>query len=356
MRDVAVLRDLDLETSPEADLRGAHAVAAPLAWTFVEGDEPAPFEEWCADERRRATNVEVRHVVAIRDDAVVGHAFVELDREDNTHLAWTQLAVAPTHRRQGIGTQLVRRLIEVAVEEGRTSWGVVADQGSAGGAFAAGLGLTARQVVHLNRLRTADLDPGLLQSWIDRAADRAGGYHLEVWDGPTPPERVEAFAACNEIMNTAPLGDLEVEDERMTPDRLRKMEAARLASGMQWWTLVAVEDATGAFAGFTQLSFSGWRSTIAKQHDTGVDPAHRDRGLGRWLKAANLQRLLAERPDVVKIDTGNAGSNAPMLGINHALGFRLARESVNWQGDVAVARKLLDERAAAVPTHLEVQS
>jgi len=98
--------------------------------------------------------------------------------------------------------------------------------------------------------------------------------------------------------------------------------------------------------GFIQVSFSGWRTTIAKQNDTGVDPAHRDKGLGRWMKAAMLLRLLDEKPDVVKIDTGNAGSNAPMLGINHAMGFRLAKVSGNWQGDIDVLRTRAAERLA----------
>jgi hypothetical protein len=35
-----------------------------------------------------------------------------------------------------------------------------------------------------------------------------------------------------------------------------------------------------------------------------------------------LERVLQERPDVIYVDTGNAGSNRPMLAINVALGFR----------------------------------
>jgi GNAT superfamily N-acetyltransferase len=58
------------------------------------------------------------------------------------------------------------------------------------------------------------------------------------------------------------------------------------------------------------------------QGGTAVDPTHRNKGLGRWLKAAMLQRLLDERPEVANVDTWNAGSNEPMLAINVALGFR----------------------------------
>jgi mycothiol synthase len=343
--DAAVdLRELDLDSASEADLRAAHAVAAPALWHHVAGDEPMPFEEWLAEERKRRTIVATRHVVADRAGEVVGHGYVELDGEGNTHLAWIQLAVAPTHRRQGIGTALLGRLADIGAGDGRTSMGCGADEGSCWETFLADLGITHRQTVHLNRLRIADLDRTLLEEWVDRAPERAGGYRLLAWDGPTPDEHAEAFAVCTEVMNTAPLGDLEVEHERMTVARLRRLEGARADAGVDWWTLVAVEEATGAFVGFTQLSFSGWRDVHAKQQDTGVDPAHRDRGLGRWLKASMLLRLLDEKPAVIRIDTGNAGSNAPMLSINHALGFRPAKVSGNWQGDLDTVRKHLSER------------
>lgn len=338
------LRELDLDSSSECELRAAHAIAAPALWHHVAGDEPLPFEEWLAEERKRRALVDTRHLIAEVAGEVVGHGFVELDREGNRHLAWIEVAVTPSHRRQGIGRALAAGLVDIGAADGRTSVGGGTDEGSAGEPFLAGLGLTHRQTVHLNRLRIADVHRPLLEGWAERAPERAGGYRLLAWDGPTPDDHAEAFAACTEVMNTAPLGDLEIEHERMTVARLRRLEGARAGANVEWWTLVAVEEATGAFVGFTQLSFSGWRAGHAKQQDTGVDPAHRDRGLGRWLKAAMVLRLLDERPAVQRIDTGNAGSNAPMLSINHALGFRPAKVSGNWQGDLDTVRTHLSEQ------------
>jgi len=344
-RRVAVaidLRDLDLDSSPDRDLRGAHALAPLSAWDHVPGDDPVPYEGWLAEERKRRTLVDTRHVIAEVDGDVAAHGFVELDRECNTHLAWVQLGVAPGRRRQGIGRYVLARLLEIAAADGRASLGAGAEEGSAGEDLLASIGLTRRQVFHLNRLRIADLDRRLVEGWLARAPERASGYRLLAWDGPTPEEHFEAFAACTEVMNTAPLGELEIQEERMTVDRLRRLEASREEAGITWWTLVT-EDGTGTFVGFTQLMFPRWRPTHAKQSDTGVDPAHRDRGLGRWLKGAMLVRLLDEKPEVERIDTGNAGSNAPMLSINHALGFRPVKVSGNWQGDLDLARKHLSE-------------
>ncbi len=87
-----------------------------------------------------------------------------------------------------------------------------------------------------------------------------------------------------------------------------------------------------SIAGYTEivLPTATW-PTRGFQGDTGVDPNHRDRGLGRWLKAEMLLRLIDERPAVRRVTTQNAGSNAPMLNINHALGFRCIEERPTYQ-------------------------
>ena len=80
---------------------------------------------------------------------------------------------------------------------------------------------------------------------------------------------------------------------------------------------------------------------LAYQDDTGVDPEHRNKGLGRWLKAAMAKRFVSEFPDVTAIETGNAGSNEPMLNINIAMGFKTVLEVNAWQGDIATVREAL---------------
>ena len=84
---------------------------------------------------------------------------------------------------------------------------------------------------------------------------------------------------------------------------------------------MARHDATGEIVGLTELVLPPHRPWRAHQGDTGVNPAHRGKSLGRWLKAVNLLRLLDERPAVREVETYNAGTNQAMLSINHALGF-----------------------------------
>ena len=114
------------------------------------------------------------------------------------------------------------------------------------------------------------------------------------------------------------------------PGQVRADQQA-LVRRMGWvWTACARHDSTGQLVGFTQLLASQARPWLGQQWDTGVDPAHRNLGLGRWLKAANALRLLDERPEVTTIETWNAGVNAPMLAINHAMGFHPVAEWQEW--------------------------
>ncbi len=91
---------------------------------------------------------------------------------------------------------------------------------------------------------------------------------------------------------------------------------------------------TDRIVGYSELYWQPERDILMFQGATGVRPEHRGHGLGHWIKAMNLREALRLNPRARYVRTGNADVNAPMLAINHALGFRPYIAQHDWQIDL----------------------
>lgn len=279
----------------------------------------------------------VRWWVAWRRGQIVGGAEVELSQTpENRHLAWCDVYVDPRHRYQGIGTALLATVAEAARTDGRRLLTVAtARTAPSGEAFVRRLGATAGLVQEINQLRISDVDLALLEAWRERAPRDA--FRLGVWEGPYPEADLADIVRMHEVMNTAPRGELEMEDFHWTPELIREQEESHRQRGLERWTVYARHLPTGKIAGFTEVAWDPHEPWLLHQWGTGVFPEFRGRGLGKWLKAVMLAKVLRERPEVRFVRTGNATMNAPMLKINHELGFRLYNTITLWQVPVAEA-------------------
>jgi len=282
-----------------------------------------------------------------RAEIVASGVLVMLRTEENQHMAQFELSILPAWRRQGLGTRLLRQQAAVARAAGRrlligNTYGRV----PAGAAFMQRIGATVGLESHINQLDLADLDRTLLAAWQAQALERAPGYQLGLWAGPYPEADLPAIVEMLKVTNTAPRGDLAMDDFLWTPEQLRQQEAALAHEGTERWTLYVRAPETGELAGFTSIFCERSEPTIAHQGFTAVWPQYRNIGLGRWLKAAMLDKILRERPAVRYIRTGNADSNAPMLKINHALGFKPYQAEQVWQVGVDRVDQYLAERPA----------
>ena len=98
---------------------------------------------------------------------------------------------------------------------------------------------------------------------------------------------------------------------------------------------------TEKFAGYTEVVWNPNRPEIISQGMTGVFPDYRNKGLGRWLKAVMLDRILTRRPQAKFVRTENADMNAPMMKINTELGFKPYIAESIWQVETEVVSKYL---------------
>ncbi len=146
------------------------------------------------------------------------------------------------------------------------------------------------------------------------------------------------------VMNTAPKGELTLDDVTVTSAQLRQREAFLAARHSTRWVAYVRALRSRTLAGYTEMTWNPANARVLSQGDTGVQPNFRGHGLGKWLKAAMLERALSEKPAVRHVRTGNADANAPMLKINHALGFRLRMAEVVWQVERVTLHAYLQKR------------
>lgn len=318
-----------VDVAIEAEARVPDLLVPPLAHVATDWLHPLPYEH-------------TRLFLAETRGELGGYAWCGWeDLPSNRKTAKAEVQVRPGRRDGDTGRQLLGSVVRAARDFGCGQLLVEARAEGPEAEFLGWHGLEAKLTSPRNVLWMRGLDSALMHEWVQRAHTRAREYSLIAWTGATSDELVGDLSDLWHVMNTAPLEDLDWEPEVMTPDRWRALEANWTARSMTPFTAMVVHEPTGVPVGFTQLVVDGHWRQVAVQEDTGVQPEHRNRGLGRWLKAANVLRLVETHPEVEAVTTWNAGSNAPMLRINHEMGFSALESWAEWQADLEQVERAL---------------
>jgi GNAT superfamily N-acetyltransferase len=250
--------------------------------------------------------------------------------ETNKHLLWADLSVHKDHRRQGIGRAWVPLVLDIMDRHSYTTLGVGTEEAS-GHAFLKWLGASAKMNEAENRLKLADVDWAMLARWVDEGRKRSPDTRLEVYDHRLPESMWEEYCPqFSSMLNTMPWEDLDHGDIVITPAMMAEW-FARMDFGKRSGHWMLTREPDGVISGITDMVYAPYTPTIVHQGFTGVRPDARGRGLGKWLKAAMAIHIHELYPEAEYFTTDNAGSNAPMLAINHAMGFKTYRKSTEYQ-------------------------
>jgi GNAT superfamily N-acetyltransferase len=302
-------------------------------------DPPVPVEETIQNIQSIPPFVDMRIWACWGPDQgeIIAAANVAVFRmEENQHVAQFEISVLPGYRQQGIGRQLLEQIAAFVQQENRRLLLTnTVDRIPAGETFMQRIGAKKGLEAHTNQLRMTDLNRALVASWLASGQNNLDAFELGFWDGAYPDEQLNEIVELHELTNQQPKGDLDIEDMHMTPQQIRQMEHNIFARGNQRWTFYLIDRASGKFAGYTETVWSANRPEILRQDLTGIFPQYRNKGLGRWLKAVMLDKVIRDRPEVKFVRTGNADSNAAMLKINTELGFKPYSADAIWQVELS---------------------
>jgi mycothiol synthase len=336
------VRRVGFRFGSDAELAAMHLIESEIEAERRPGASPQPLESYIAFARHLPSQFDDHTWLAETSEGTpVGCSACWSNSAGDPAVMECYVYVRHPWRRRGVGWQLTRPIIAAAEAEGRSSLvGNTFNSVPAGGAFAVRLGARAARVNRTSELPMSDVDWELVQSWIDAGRARALGYWLDFWDGPFPGELAGDAATFHRMVQAKPRDDLHIADMILDADQVVELDRALVEAGRQRWTIF-VRDSSGRCAGGTELTFEPWDPTVALQQNTAIDRAHRGLGLAKWAKASMLDRIRRERPGVECVRTSNAFSNAPMLAINTALGFKIIEARTEWQGQTADLRRSL---------------
>ncbi|MBN2461466.1 MAG: GNAT family N-acetyltransferase [Candidatus Cloacimonetes bacterium] len=297
-------------------------------------DPPRTYEQFVRYLRNVSDSEKVYRWLAVVKGNILGDACCFINKEgENRHIAYVNIQVGKNYRQKGIGKALLQHVVEKIQNDGIEIIDfMTVNKPKAGSIFLHRMGAQIGQTNHINQLEIADLDYTLMDNWITRGRQANRDFQLEFWKNEYPEDRIAAYVKLyNEFWNSVPMDELEYRWENISEKWLRDSLRAILAKGWEYWLLVARNKVNSELAGFTTLIYTGYRRDLMNQDDTGVAERYRNRGLGRWLKAVMIKKLILEKPYIRIVRTENALSNGPMLRINQEMGFRNYLTEEIWQ-------------------------
>ena len=347
---IVIFKKVDLRGASNQEYEALAKFKNIMSKEYMPDDPPRPLEEHIQDWKNIPAFVELESYVGwdAAQSEIVASCDIGIEHTDsNEHIAFFGIELLPAYRCQGLGRQMLGMLLPFAKEHHRSLLMIwVNNRIPAASIFLERMGGRRGQEGRMNQLKLSELDRDLIARWRQQSEHLLSEFEIGLWEGALPEEHIQEIAALlQELANDQPRDALEMEDMKFTPEMIRQIEQNILATGDVRWMMYVLDRSNQKLVGWTEVYWNANRPMILNQGFTAVDETYRNKGVGRWLKAAMMEKILQERPQVEFIRTRNANSNAPMLKINNEMGFQPYHSFTAWQVPVEQAENYLNNRA-----------
>lgn len=282
--------------------------------TFLNHFEPDPIaaSDICEWDRRNADNVLRRTVVRMADEGVIGYSVTLQGPWNQPGEFYLWIGVAENHRRQGIGSRLYERALDfVRPRAGTALTTDVGEDDAEGLRFAARRGFHQVKHTFQSRLDLHTFEEAAFADVVE-SAERLG---IRFYTLAEVPDSDEVRATLYQFNRQVSLQDPGSDGIFPTFERFAKdvFEAPWYRPEGQWLAADGDRVVGMCAVGYFQVSNSMYNMM------TGVDEAYRGRGIAQALKVLAIRWAKAFGADYIR--TNNNSENAPMLAINHKLGY-----------------------------------
>lgn len=269
-------RKVGFRSGTDAELAALHAVEIPVQDERGSDRMPRPLGAYVALARNLPSQFDDNAWLAeTADGTPVAAGYCWSDAAGDQRAMECDVLVDRDWRRHGIGSRLFDAIYDHARASGRhvLTWSTF-DAVPAADAFSRHVGGRVARTNATSELLLADVDWNMVEGWRRAANARRRGYSMETIVGPFPDHLRADAATFHHIMQTAPRDDLEVGDVHLEPHHVADLDRSLVESGRTRWTIL-LRDADGCCVGGTQLTFEPDDALVARQQNTGIDPAHR---------------------------------------------------------------------------------
>jgi len=292
----------------QSEASGSSLTAASLAERLLATDDPAVLR-WLV---RRPLGGAILGVAELRP------------KPHDAHLGFLRLFVTPPARRAGVGTTLLRPVLRGAAGAGFDRVQATVLAGPPGEPFARAC--PGLRVVLRLEIEEQALTPSVLRRCREMAAKPHPGYRLAYWREAAPEPLAASFGQVMAHVMDAPGAMFQSAVRTWDTPKVRAWEAKLTAGGEHLLVCAAIDLASTKVVAATVATVPAAGGPVADQHDTAVLPAHRERGLARWIKAEQAVRLHESFPAVATVAVTLNQQNHPMISVNRTLGYHAIRE------------------------------